>query len=223
MARLPRLVLPGQPHLVLQRTLDHRPAFVDDEDRAQFMVVLRTALETEAVQLHAFALRDHELLFLVTPAQPDALARLMQAIGRRYVTAYNRRHARSGPLWDGRFRTSAVEPGEHTLTAMTWIEQATLTPGITSAPHHAGTQPNPLITDPPEYWQLGNTPFERESAWRERLARGVAGTTEARLRRLVLGGWALGSPEFICSADATGRPAAPRRPGRPKRAASNPR
>lgn len=85
MARLPRLVLPGQPHLLVQRTLDRRPLFVDEEDRASLTDALRHALETEPAQLHALALRERELQFLVTPTEADALARLMQAIGRRGV------------------------------------------------------------------------------------------------------------------------------------------
>lgn len=220
MARLPRLVLPGQPHLLIQRTLDRRPLFVDEEDRATLTDALRHALETEPAQLHALALREQELQFLVTPTEADALARLMQAIGRRYVVAYNRRHGRRGPLWDGRFRACPVERGEHTLIAMAWVEQALQASDVTSAAHHSGGPRIPWITDPPEFWNLGNTPFEREGAWRERLAQGVSEAAAAQLRATVLGGWAFGSPAFIHHAGASGRPATPRRPGRPRRTAA---
>ena len=219
MARLPRLVLPGQPHLLVQRTLDRQPLFVDEEDRASLTDALRHALETEPAQLHALALRERELQFLVTPTEADALARLMQAIGRRYVVAYNRRHGRRGPLWDVRFRACPVERGEHTLIAMAWVEQALQASDVTSAAHHSGGPRIPWITDPPEFWSLGNTPFEREGAWRERLAQGVSDAAATQLRATVLGGWAFGSPTFIHHAGAGGRPATPRRPGRPRRTA----
>ncbi len=217
MARLRRLVLAGQPHLVIQRTLDQRAAFVDDEDRSRFIDALRTALAAERVQLHAYALGDTEIRLLATPAEPRSLARLMQAVGRRYVVAYNRRHGRTGTLWEGRFRACPVEPGEFLLAAMAWVEQpaGNMAPG--SANHHLGGRRDSLITDPPAFWQLGNTPFEREAAWRKRLARGISMQEEAQLRRAALGGWAFGSPTFTAAASVTGRPAAPRRPGRPRR------
>lgn len=217
MARLPRLVLAGQPHLVIQRALDRHAAFADAEDRAHFADVLREGLAVEKVQLHAYALLADELRLLATPDEPAALGRLMQAIGRRYVVAYNRRHARRGTLWEGRFRAAPVEPGEWLLAAMAWIEQADDVPGVTSAAHHLGARRDPLITDPPAFWQLGNTPFEREAQWRRRLADTPTAQEAARLRRAALGGWACGSVAFVAAASASGRPAAPRPRGRPRR------
>ena len=217
MARLPRLVIPGQAHLLIQRAIDRQPIFEDAEDLDLLTEVLRLALVDEQVQLHAYALHTQELLLLATPAQPQSLARLMQTIGRRYVGAFNRKHGRSGTLWNGRFRAAPVEPGEPLLTTMAWIEQDGEPGAATSAAHHLGSCRDPLVTDPPAYWSLGNTPFAREAAWRERLSRGSTSAQDARLRRAARGGWALGSAGFVAVAGASGRPAAPRAPGRPAR------
>jgi len=219
MARLPRLVLAGQPHLVRLGTLDGRAACVDAEDRAQLLDALRQALAAEPMQLHAYALLEQELRLLVTPARAQALARFVQAIGRRYVRGYNRRHGRNGTLWDGRFRACAVEPGECLLDAMSWIEQDAQ--GLSSAAHHVGAERDVLITDAPAYWQLGNTPFEREAAWRQRLAQGLGSDTVARLRSALFGGWPYGRAAFVAAAAKPGRPAAPRPRGRPRRNAGH--
>ena len=40
--------------------------------------------------------------------------------------------------------------------------------------HHAGLVIDPLITDHPLYWALGNTPFARHEAWRALCAEGMA-------------------------------------------------
>ncbi len=217
MARLPRLVIPGQAHLLIQRAIDRQPIFEDAEDLDLLTEVLRLALVDEQVQLHAYALHTQELLLLATPAQPQSLARLMQTIGRRYVGAFNRKHGRSGTLWNGRFRAAPVEPGEPLLATMAWVEQDGEPGAATSAAHHLGSCRDPLVTDPPAYWSLGNTPFAREAAWRERLNQGSTSAQDARLRRAARGGWALGSAGFVAVAGASGRPAAPRAPGRPAR------
>jgi len=85
-----------------------------------------------------------------------------------------------------------------------------------SAAHHLGQARDPHLGEPPEVWALGNTPFERESAWRERLDAGLDAATDAALARAVHGTWAAGSPAFLAEvAAAAGRPTAPRRAGRP--------
>lgn len=220
MARLPRLVLAGQPHLLIQRALDGQPIFTDTTELARLTEVLRMGLADERVRLHAYALRPQEILLVATPPDAGALSRLMQTLGRRYVVAYNRQHERSGTLWNGRFSAAAVETGEPLLQAMAWVEQTGEQAGgqleATSAAHHLGERTDPMVCDPPSWWSLGNTPFARQAAWQQRLARGFSDQEAAALRRAARGGWALGSAGFVRAAAAPGRPAAPRAPGRPR-------
>jgi len=221
MSRLPRLVVAGQAHFVVQRGHSGAPVFVDDADRAAYLAALREAAATEHVQVHAYALLPTEVQLLATPAEPAALSRLMQALGRRYVAAHNRRHGRSGTLWDGRFRCGVVEPGTPRLQALCLIDGAAAEAGLTSAGHRLGGPRDVQLVDPPEYWQLGNTPFEREAAYRARLQAGVAPAAAQALRSAALGGWAAGSPGFKASLEsATSRPAQPRPRGRPRRVAA---
>lgn len=39
---------------------------------------------------------------LCTPRAPDAVSRMMQAIGRMYVRHFNYTYQRTGTLWEGR-------------------------------------------------------------------------------------------------------------------------
>jgi putative transposase len=221
MARLPRLVIAGQAHFVLQRGHSGAPVFTDDADRAAYLAALREAAATEHVQVHAYALLPTEVQLLATPAGPAALSRLMQALGRRYVASHNRRHDRGGTLWDGRFRCGVVEPGLARLQALCLIDGASTVAGLTSAAHRLGGARDARLVDPPEYWQLGNTPFEREAAYRALLQTGVPTAAAQALRSAAIGGWATGSPEFKAGlASATSRPAQPRPRGRPRRATS---
>ena len=223
MARLPRLVLPGLPHLVVQRAAAGRPAFVDGEDRRAYADALHEGLAAEGVHLHAYALTPGEVRLVLTPPDAAALARLMQHLGRRYVSAYNRRHGGQGTLWSGRFGCAALQAGAPCLDAMLWVDGASDEPGATSAARHVGARPDPLLTDPPAYWALGNTPFDREGAYRRLLGAGVPAARAAELRRAVAGGWVVGGADFAAEAEAVaGRPVRPRPRGRPRRAAAEP-
>ncbi len=221
MARLPRLEWPGQLHFLLLRghgALAGPGVFTDAVDRQAFVAALREAAAAEAVRVHAYALLHDEALLLVTPTESAALGRLMQAVGRRYVSAYNRRHAHRGSLWAGRFHSAAVEAGSAALAALRLVDGASVEAGATSAGSRTGAPRETWLVDPPEVWALGNTPFEREAAYRGLLAQSVPPAQAAGLRRAALGGWAWGSADFLAAAErATARPSAPRARGRPRK------
>ena len=177
MARLPRLALTGLPHQVLQQGHNRQAVFLDDADRSRYLSLLREAAQSEGLAVHAYVLLEDRVWFLATPERDAALSRALQATGRRYVREFNRRHDRSGTLWEGRFRSSLVEPGEWVLRVQQAIESAPVRAGWVERPegwrwsshsHHAGVTIDPLIRPHASVWALGNTPFERESAYRQR-------------------------------------------------------
>lgn len=219
MARLPRLEIPGQLHYLIHRghgALADRGVFADNTDRQCYLAALREAAAAEGVLVHAYALLESEVQLLATPASAGALGRMVQAIGRRYVSAYNRRHHHRGTLWDGRFRCAVVEPGATRLAALRLVDGQSNDPATTSAGHRTGARADPLLKNPPEIWALGNTPFEREAAYRSLLAAGLPATQAQALRQAALGGWAAGSAAFALDLSrATARPARPRPRGRP--------
>jgi putative transposase len=122
MARLTRLALPGQLHHVALRGHSGTSIFRDDEDRRTFLEALGQAVREQRLAVHAYALLESEVHALVTPATADALSRGVQSLGRRYVARFNRRHGRTGTLWDGRFRSSVLEPATWLFPATVYIE-----------------------------------------------------------------------------------------------------
>lgn len=215
MARLPRLALPGYAHYVIQRGHNGQSVFVDAIDRSAYRSALTAAAGAEPVQIHAWALPDGEVQLLITPDDASALSRFMQAVNRRFVAAFNRRHGRSGTLWDSRFRAAVVAPGPLRLQALVLVDGAAA-PEATTAGHRLGGPRDAVAVDPPEYWALGNTPFEREAAYRALLAEGVPLSTAEMLRRAALGGWAAGLSATAGRAEDGGRPLTPRPRGRPR-------
>jgi hypothetical protein len=59
---------------------------------------------------------------LMTPHEAGATSRMMQAIGRRYVGAFNARYRRTGTLWEGRFKSALVDSTDYVLTCYRYIE-----------------------------------------------------------------------------------------------------
>ena len=221
MARLPRLTLGALPHYVVQAAVHGQPLAPADEDRRALLQALQAAADAQQITLWAYAVLERELHLLLLPPDSQALGRAMQRLGRHYVPAFNRRHGRQGALWAGRYRAAVLQPGDWVLAALRRIDGLARAQGAwSSTAHHLGLARDPLLAEPPELWALGNTPFDRESAYRALLDQGLPPEREAELARAVHGAWVLGGSDFVASAAArSGRPAVPRSPGRPRRVA----
>lgn len=225
MARLPRLALADHAHHLVLRGHNRAAVFMHDEDRQLWLHALREGAGTLGVAVHGYVLLADHVHLLATPRESAALGALVQAIGRRYVPGFNRRHGRSGTLWDGRFRAGVVQAGAPLLACLRYIEQNPQRAGLalraadwawSSAAHHLGRRTETWLSTLPEYWALGNTPFEREAAWLRLLDDPLPAADVARLTRDVLAGWAHGSPAYLASLQAlTGRPLQARPRGRP--------
>jgi putative transposase len=187
--------------------------------RHELLALLRRAAADESLQLHAYAMLPAELRVLATPDSEAALSRCMQALGRRYVSHFNRLAGRAGTIWAGRFRSTAVQPGAWTLTALRYVDGAAAAePELTSAGARTGLAPDPALVDPAEYWALGNTPFERERRYAELLAEPLGEAVSAQIGRCLVGGWPCGDEGYLSAAEQrTARPTRPRPRGRPLR------
>ncbi len=228
MARAARLLAPGHPHHLLLRGHNREPVFRDDEDRRSFLDMLGHVSREHRVPLHAYALRDNHVHLLLTPPTESALTRMMQALGRRYVAAFNQRHGRSGALWEGRYRACVLEaehallPVQRHLELHPWRDALApdlLDPSWSSLAHHLGARHDPLLTDHPLFWRLGNTPFEREAAWRRFLQEAPSREEVERLQRRMIQGGVIGRPEFLQHLSRVlDRPLSTRPRGRPRKA-----
>ena len=199
MARLARLSIGGYPHLVAQRA-GARAVVSDDDDANQLLGVLRAAMVEADVGLHGYALLPRGIWLLATPADAHGLGRAMQSIGRRYVRWVNDRRREKGALFDGRYRAALLEPEAELLSALRYIESQPVLAGLAAVPeesrwsscrHHVGLATDPGMSDHPVYWALGNTPYERQAAYRGFLQHGVSNDEASRLRASTY--WRLGA------------------------------
>jgi putative transposase len=227
MARKPRLALAGQLHHVLLEGHNGQPVFVHPDDRTAYLAMLHEATRSHGVAVHAYALVDTAVHLLATPQEAPSLGRLVQALGRRYVSDFNRRHGRSGTLWNGRFRSSVLQAEAWLLPATIAIETEALRKGLastaedwlwSSALHHLGRSRAPCVTEHSLYWRLGNTPFERELAHAHLLRDGISAAVLGQLEGAVRSAGVLGDAAFAADvAQALGRPPANRARGRPRK------
>ena len=225
MARQPRLALPGYPHHVIQRGNNRQPIVLDETDRRMLYSLWLEESQRHKVAVNAYVLLDNHFHMLLTPPSDEAMSLMMQSVGRTYVRYFNKRHNRSGTLWEGRYKSSLIDSEGYLLTCMAYIDLNPVRAGLaesaedfswSSYKHLAGQSIDKLVTPHALYWGLGNTPFAREAAYAEFVAGGLSVATQKALTESALKGRVVGRPDFLMSLEKnTQRQILPQKAGRP--------
>ncbi len=104
MPRQARIDAPGAVHHIIARGIERSRIFRDDQDRDAFATRLGQLVEETGVRCLAWALiPNHFHLLLKTGSVP--VATLMRRLLTGYASAHNRRHRRSGHLFQNRYKS----------------------------------------------------------------------------------------------------------------------
>jgi putative transposase len=108
MARPWRIEIPGGRYHVTARGNERRTIFRNDRDRQRFVELVAALPERFGSRVHAYVLLpNHFHLLLETPEAN--LSRTCQWLNVSYSVGFNRRHQRSGHLFQGRFGAVLIE------------------------------------------------------------------------------------------------------------------
>jgi REP element-mobilizing transposase RayT len=108
MARPLRIEYPGAFYHVTCRGNERREIFADDRDRKRFLEILAESKEIYGVEVHGYVvMANHFHLMVMTPEAN--LQKFMQRFNTSYTVYFNRRHRRSGHLYQGRYKAILVD------------------------------------------------------------------------------------------------------------------
>ena len=176
MARRARLFLSDVPLHLIQRGHNRAACFLAEADCLVYLNMLRECAEKAGCAVHAYVLMTNHVHMLLSPSEQAAGSRMMKALSQRYVQYFNRRHQRSGTLWEGRYRSCIVENEYYFLTCQRYIELNPVRAAMVSHPGayrwssysaNAEGTPDPLITPHDIYRRLAVEPLDRQAAYRE--------------------------------------------------------
>ncbi|HET7931071.1 MAG TPA: transposase [Rhodanobacteraceae bacterium] len=232
MPRQPRLRISGVPLHITQRGVNRCAIFVDDADRRHLYRLLCDATVEHGIAVHAYVFMGNHIHLLLTATDGDALPRAMRKVGQCYVQAFNYRHHRSGPLWQGRFKSCLVASEHYLMAVYRYIELNPVRAAMTRHPEqhrwssvHAnlGLIEDPLVTPHPRFTALGPDRDARATAWRDLLQQGIGQDDVDGIRAHLQQERALGDPRFQAMVESSlGRPVRVRPRGRPRRSQHQP-
>jgi putative transposase len=100
---------------------------------------------------------------------------MMQQLGRKYVSYFNKEHERTGTLWEGRFRSSIIGSARYLFACYRYIELNPLRAGMVNSVEryewssyraNALCQLDEIVTPGNEWLSLGNSQDQRASRYR---------------------------------------------------------
>jgi len=104
MPRQARIDAPGALHHIIGRGIERRKIFYDDADRDNFLERLGTILKETSTPCYAWALIPNHFHLLLRTGKVS-ITTVMRRLLTGYAASFNRRHRRSGRLFQNRFKS----------------------------------------------------------------------------------------------------------------------
>lgn len=205
MARSKRICLAGVPQHVIQRGNNKQACFFCDKDRQLYLNKLAEYSEAYKVHIHAYVLMTNHVHLLLTPQQDGATSVFMQAVGRSYVRYVNSAYARTGTLWEGRFKSSLIDCDRYFLAVSRYIELNPVRAGLVQHAQdyvwssycvNALGHSSAMLTPHQVYIALAAEPDRRCIAYQALFEQAITGAELTAIRSAVNKSWLLGSAAF---------------------------
>ncbi len=214
MARMARLVVPGQPHHVTQRGVRGLQTFESDGDYEAYLALLAESSAEAGTAVWAYCLMPTHVHLILAPAAADGLRAALADAHRRYTRRVNLRQGVTGHLWQERFHSFPMDDA-HLIAAARYIELNPVRAGLassaekwrwSSAGAHLSGRDDAVVKVAPL--------LDRITDWRTFLAGGMPEAEERLIDQHLSTGRPLGTEAWLEQvAASTGRDLRRRKPG----------
>jgi putative transposase len=133
MSRSLRILEAGGLYHVHARGNEKMPIYRDDVDRRRFMTILDIATERYRVECHAYCLMTNHYHLVLRTLDPN-LSAAMQYLNGVYAQSWNKRHARVGHVFQGRFKGQLMQRDGYFLEACRYVVLNPVRAGLVKNP-----------------------------------------------------------------------------------------
>jgi putative transposase len=120
MPRQARLDIPGALHHIMVRGINRSPIFLDDQDRQRFLDRLGSEVREGKCSVFAWVLMENHAHILFKSGQ-QGISTVMRRLLTGYAQYFNRRHRRTGHLFENRYKSVLCEEERYLLALVRYI------------------------------------------------------------------------------------------------------
>lgn len=120
MPRQARSDIPGALHHIMVRGINKAKIFIDDQDRSRFLERLGQKIVEGKCTVYAWVLMSNHVHILFKSGK-DGISAVMRKLLTWYAVYFNRRHRRSGHLFENRYKSILCDEGNYLLALVRYI------------------------------------------------------------------------------------------------------
>lgn len=129
MPRQARLDIPGALHHIMVRGINKADIFIDDQDRGRFLQRLGRNISEAKCSVYAWTLMDNHIHILFKSGE-KGISTVMRKLLTWYAIYFNRRHKRTGHLFENRYKSILCEEDRYLLALIRYIHLNPVRAGI---------------------------------------------------------------------------------------------
>jgi putative transposase len=206
MARYARQTVADIPYHIINRGNNHQAIFFGKDNYEFFLESIELAKGKYPCKIYSFILMPNHIHLLLEPVgEGQNLALFMKHISQKHGQYINKYYSRTGTLWEGRYKSSAVSTDHYLLTCSRYIEMNCVRAGIVKRPEEyafssyrakAGLKKIKWLDYDPVYLDLGKTEEERHKKYRNWIHEIVLKGEWDMVRESIQRNWAYGDEQF---------------------------
>lgn len=120
MPRKRRIISSSKIYHVVSRGNERKPIFLDTDDYNQFIYILKKKQKDKLFAIYAYCLMPNHYHLIINEGE-NKISSIMSSINTTYAIYFNKKYDRVGHLFQGRFRSEAIEDESYFLTAVRYV------------------------------------------------------------------------------------------------------
>lgn len=207
MPRKTRVILANMLHHIVQRGHNRKAVFVEAGDYLYYLSNLRHWKQELGVRVYGFCQMTNHVHLMVEPGDDvNCISQLMKQLAARQTRWVNRKEGRSGSLWEGRYKISAIQRERYLLQCCRYVERNPVKACMVQQPAQypwssyrarVGQADVSWLDFYECYLALGTTMLERQAAYRQYVETDPDADESALIQRAVSRCQLTGSKAFV--------------------------
>jgi len=129
MPRYARKKYEKQVYHIILRGNNREKIFINEEDKSRIINTLKDKKKAEDYYLYAYCVMDNHIHLIIKEGK-DPIARTIKRIAISYSYYFNKKYKCIGHVFQERFKSENIEDENYLLTAIRYVHQNPLKPGI---------------------------------------------------------------------------------------------